>query len=747
MLLSFRWLKEILEIKEDLPKIAQILTEKGIAVENILNYGQLLDGFQVAEIVEVTENHLTLSLGKEEEKVEKITGVKVKDKIGFRRQNKKILTGEEINFGNGVIILDQEFPLGENLNNLLDDYVLDLETTGNRGDLLSISGIARELAIFLDCGVREEETEIPTEIEPPTTSLIKLEIENSTDCPSYLGRIISDVKVAPSPFSLQWRLFVSGIRPHSNVVDATNYTLLKYGQPLHPFDLNRVFGERIIVRRAKPKEKIKTIDGEERELSPEILVIADSLRPIAIAGIMGGANSEIVAGTKKVFLECAHFHPSVIRKGSLSLRLRTEASRRFELGIDEEKLKAAIDFASSLIAHLSGGKVHKGMIGQVEKIKRKSLSLSSLKVSQVLGVEIDNNSIFNALKRMGFSPQGKRKIKVKIPSYRKDIKEEIDLIEEIARFYGYENIPEKFSLKGSKAGERDITEKGIVQLSLFLINNGFSEVKTTSFTNEETVKFLGINSYLKIQNPLNKNLTLLRPFLLPTFLPVMSHNFRNGRRDLRIFEIGKVYLENGEEEYHLALALAGAPTPLFWQKEKIEYDIFDLKGIFTSLLEFLSFSEVEFLPTDLPFFAPGEGMVLRIKEEIGFLGLLNEKILKPYDIDNPIWFGEISLLHFLAPKRKFYQPIPDWLPVVRDFSFLLAKKVPAQEVLKLVREKFGDKIIRCEIFDHFFGPPLPPEEKNLGIRITLPPSEKSEEILKEIVAAITNQFQGKLRQR
>lgn len=751
MLLSFCWLKEILEIKEDLSQIAQLLTAKGIAVENILNYGQFLDGFQVAEITEITENHLILSLGKEEYKLERVEGVKVKDKIGFRRQDKKILTGEEINLGNGLIILDQSFPPGEKLNKLLDDYVLELETTTNRGDLLSVFGIARELAIFLDCEVKKEELAAIPEIEPPADSLIKLEMESKDDCPSYIGRIISEVKVAPSPFSLQWRLFVSGIRPHSNVVDATNYTLLKYGQPLHPFDLNRVFGEKIIVRRAKPKEKIKTIDGAERELSPEILVIADSLRPIAIAGIIGGANSEIVAGTKNVFLECAHFQSSVIRKGSLSLRLRTEASRRFELGIDEGNLKTASDFASLLIAHLTGGKIPKGIIGEVEKPKEKSISLSPIKVSQILGVPLENTFILNALQRMGFSPQGKKKIKVTIPSYRKDIKEEIDLIEEMARFYDYKNIPDDFSLSTRTIGKRDVLGKKLVRLSFYLVDNGFSEVKSNTFINEETLHSLGFESYIKVQNPLNKNLSLLRPSLLPTLLEVISHNFRNGNKDLRLFEIGKVYTrkekDQYQEHYHLALILAGAPQPLFWQKEKTAYDFFDLKGIFASLCQFLSHNEPEFFPATIPFFTLGKGVEIKTIEKIGYLGELKSDILKSWDIDTPVWFGEISLINLLAPKDKFYQPIPNWFPVVRDFSFLFDKKLPAQDVLKFIGDKFAGQITNCEIFDYFSGPPLPPDKKNLGIRITLPPSPKTEMILTEIVSAVTEQFQGRLRQK
>ncbi|MEO0102369.1 MAG: hypothetical protein ABIK81_01555, partial [candidate division WOR-3 bacterium] len=383
--------------------------------------------------------------------------------------------------------------------------------------------------------------------------------------------------------------------------------------------------------------------------------------------------------------------------------------------------------------------------------KRKSLSLSSLKVSQVLGVEIDNNSIFNALQRMGFSPQGKKKIKVKIPSYRKDIKEEIDLIEEIARFYDYKNIPDDFSLITRTIGARDLFEKKLARLSLYLVDNGFSEVKTSTFVNEETLTSLGFDSYIKVQNPLNKNLTLLRPSLLPTLLQIISHNFRNGNKDLRLFEIGKVYTkkEKGQyqEHYNLAILLAGAPNPLFWQKEKTAYDFFDLKGIFTSLCQFFSLTEPEFLPATIPFLTWGKGGEIKIKEKIGYLGELKSNILKSWDIDAPVWVGEISLFSLLTIKDKFYQPIPSWFPVIRDFSFLLDKKILAHDVLKFVRDRFEGQIINCEIFDYFSGPPLPPNEKNLGIRITLPPSQKTETILAEIVSAITERFQGKLRQK
>jgi len=751
MLLSFRWLKEFLRIKEEPSSIADLLTRKGISVENIIDYGEKIAPFRVAEVQEIDDGNIVLSLGKEEYKVEKWPGLKVKDKVGFSKEDKRLFTKDLLGIGNEVIILDPDFPVGARLSELLDDYVLELEITSNRGDLLSVLGIARELSWFLDCEMEEEKEEGIIESEPRTESQIKLTVEDRNDCPSYLGRIISDVEIRPSPFSLQWRLFISGIRPHSNVVDATNYILLKYGQPLHPFDLNRIFGEKIIVRRAKPQEKIKTIDGIERELTPDLLVIADSLRPIAIAGIMGGANTEIVGSTKRVFLECAHFSASVIRKGSLSLRLITEASRRFELGIDEANLKRACDAGAHLIASLSGGKVNKGIIGFQEKIEKRTISFTPEEVKRILGVSLSPATILRALKKAKFAPQGKRKIKVQIPSYRKDIKEEIDLIEELARFYGYENIPADFSLSGKGVGERDRVEKRIQEISLYLAHNGFYEVKTPSFTDESVAHSLGFPDFVKIKNPLRENLSILRPSLLTTILPVISHNFRNNNKNLRLFEIGKVFKikekETIGEEYNLALVLSGAPNPLFWQKEKTTYDFFDLKGIFTSLGEFLSVSELETSPANFPFFAPGEGAEIKKGERIGYCGRLKEAVLKRWDIDTPVWFGEISLESLLLPKKRLYRAIPAQFPIVRDFSFLLEKRIPAQAVRNFVQERFRKEIVSCEIFDCFTGPPLAPEEKNLGLRITLFPKERTEEVFAAIISEVEAQFSAKLRSR
>ncbi len=761
MRVSLRWLKEFLEIKEDPFSFAELLTQKGIGVEGIVNYGERIEGFAVAEVVNEEGDKTILSLGKESYKVEKLAGVKLGDKVGFSPSRKGVLSKANLDFGDGIPILDEIFPVGAPLAQFLDDYVYEVEITSNRGDLMSIFGIAREISAFLDQEVKRVEIKPPIEIEPTAESLVKLEIENPRDCPSYLGSVISGVKIAPSPFSLQWRLFVSGIRPNYNVVDATNYILLQYGQPLHPFDLDRIFGEKVVVRRAKPKERIKTIDNLKRELSPEVLVIADSFRPIAIAGVMGGSNSEIVANTKKVFLECAGFAPSVIRKGSLSLRLRTEASRRFEMGIDESFLKEASLMATSLIAQLSGGKVHQGTVGKVTEVKRKVIALRPERVGSILGVNLDKGFITNALNRMHFPTTEKEKIEVVVPSYRRDIKEEIDLIEELARFYGYEHLPDDFSLKGKKGGERNFLNSQLEEVATYFANLGFYEVKTVVFTNKETLNQLGFFSFVQISNPLNANFSLLRPSLLPTLLPIISENKRRGNKDLRLFEIGKVYTisEKGRKEnYNLAIVLSGSPNPLFWQKGREDYDLFDLKGIFTSLSAFLSLAPFQFCPKPQPFLHLGLAVKIiseKREETIGHLGAINPNILKRWDIDDPVWFGEISLQDLISPRKKFYRAIPPQTSFSRDFAFLLAKKIPAQEVLQLIKEKFADRVTDCELFDYFLGPPLPPDKKNLGIRLTvnLPSrggavSEKeAEEIFTRIVETVTAQFGAELRQR
>ncbi len=752
MRVSFRWLKELLEIKEDLSSIAELLTKKGIGVAEIYNYAQLVENFLVAEFTSIDKNKIILSTGQEEFAIEKTEGVSFnlhpKDKVAFRLTDKKILRGEEIGIGDGVIILNEEFPVGARLDELLDDYVLELEVTSNRGDLMSVFGVARELGIFLDREGKKEKLEIIPESEPPATKLVKLEIESEEDCHCYIGKVLSDVKISPSPFSLQWRLFVSGVRPKYNVVDATNYILLQYGQPLHPFDLNRIFGEKIIVRRARVGEKIKTIDGLERDLSPSVLIIADAYRPIAIAGIMGGANSEIIPSTKRVFLECAHFSPSVIRRGSLYLRLMTEASRRFELGIDENQMKKATEAACRLIVKLSGGRVHQGEVGKLVLPKKETLLFRPERTAQILGVELNKSFIRSTLRKMNFGVTGigkkKKLVKVTIPSYRRDIKEEIDLIEELARFYGYDNLPDFFTLKGKSLGEANAVNKKLLEISQFLSALGFYEVKSLSFTNEEVIHSLGYSAVRAITNPLNKNFSLLRPALLPTMLPVISFNKRQGNRNLRLFEIGKVYLPEGER-YHLAIGLTGDAQPIFWQKKSEAYDFFDIKGIFAALFDFLGLSGVRYQSTTLPFFTLGQQAKIIINQEVGYLGGLAKRLLPQWDIPDDVWYGEVFIEYLISPQAKFYQPISSTPRIKRDFSFLMAKSIPSAAVVELVKMRFRESVKDCEVFDCFSGPPLPPDKKNLGIRITLRATEEPEKVLESIVGEIIKQFKANLR--
>ncbi|MEO0086994.1 MAG: phenylalanine--tRNA ligase subunit beta [candidate division WOR-3 bacterium] len=747
MKLTLNWLNEFLEPKINERELLDLLEKKGIEVVNFYDYLRDFSYYLLATIIEKKENETVLKIGNEKFVIKENINAKIGEKVGYHLKEKKLLKGKDLSFPQEDYLIFEEEE-GKEVFNYLDNLFLEVEITPNRADLFSVFGLAREVAYFTDRNLI-----LPTvnnnlyEIEEKND--IEIIIEDLEQCPIYIGTKIVNLKIKPSPLFYQWRLFLSGLRPINNVVDATNYTLIQFGQPLHPFDLKRIFGNEIYIRLGRKGEKIKTIDGVEREVSEKVLCIADKKRIIAIAGIIGGQNTEIIENTTEVLLECAFFSQETIRAGINFLNLRTEAARRFELGIDYENLNYFANYAANLIAQWGGGKIVKEQKIVKKEIEKKLISFPLNYPKRILGIDLPSNYILNIFQRIGgkIKEVREKEIIYEPPAWRHDLKLPIDLVEEIARYYGYEKFSSSFYLKIKKIGEIQPFTAFLNALKNFLIGRGFCEIITLSFLPEK------IGEGIKLLNPLNERLAILRNSLLPSLLSVISHNHSFNNKDLRIFEIGKVYKK---EKYLLAIALTGNNLPINFDTKPKKVDYFDLKGIIEEIFNFLNITEFNYLLKKHAYFSSFPSVAITYKnEEIGYLGKINEDLLVQYEIENEVFYAEIDLekiyQHFT--KEKIYQPLPSLSVIYRDLSFIIDENLCAQEIIDFIKKNYSSLIKEIIIFDSFVGQPLPLGKRNLGLRLFFQPKdepytkEELEKLLKEIILLVEKNFPAQLRKK
>ena len=737
MLVPIKWLYEFVPCDKSPKELAELFTCKGVEVNSITRVGEKLVDFVVAEVKIIANNKLTLFDGKNSIELSTPThNLKPSDKIAFNPKESKLLTSVLADIGQDSlpIVLDANYKTGARLLDYIDDYVLDVEILPNRGDLMSVIGLARELACYEEVSAKFH--------KPPTFSakesydynikdLLDLQVDKQ-DCPDYIARIVFDVNITPSPFWLQWRMMAIGLRPINNIVDATNYIMVKYGTPLHAFDYDKLTGQTIQVRFANKGEKIKTIDGVVRDLNENVLLITDKKYPVALAGIMGGVDTEIAMSTKKVLIECARFNPKAIRRGSKQISLSTEASQRFEMGIDSEILETASLEVSNLIATLSNGVMIKDKMEIRTPEKPVSVKLSPSKTNTLLGIVLEKEKIKKILSSLGCEvAEQKDSLLVKVPSFRLDLQRDVDLIEEIGRIHGYDKLPSVFSLRGNEPGINDRLSQELSKIRDFFISGNFIECYTVSFCDEATALEFTSNAIVKIPNPLNERFAVLRPSILSTLLDSVKINYARGNKNLRLFEIGKVFslIKEPKESLHIAGVMLGQNFPNFWQKgldSLVGY--FEIKGVVESFLDYLKIKEINFIETNCKFLSTNNAVALQYADtQIGYLGELKKTVLDRFDIPVPVYIVELDadVLLKLAPSYRFFQTLPRFPSVVRDFAFIVDSGISASKLTQSINKFAGALLENVEIFDYFSGKPLPVGKHNLGIRITLRSEERT----------------------
>ncbi len=795
MRFTLSWLKEYIEFDNPPEEIAERLTMSGLEVESIEYLGRGLEDIVVAQILDIRPHPNASKLvlcdvtdGRRRYNI--VCGaknMKSGDKVALARAGTRLppsakfpegiliqsarIRGEtsegmlcaenELGLGNegeGILVLPESAGVGSRLIDEigLNDVVIEVGVTPNRPDCLSVLGIAREVAAILGKRINHPDYTVSEEGDD-IRSLASVELIDSEGCPRYSCRVITGVTIAPSPKWLKTRLETSGIRSINNVVDATNFVLLELGQPLHAFDYDLIEGRRIIVRPANEGESIETLDGIKRSLVYEDLLICDSQKPIAIAGVMGAANTEVSEGTRNILLESAYFNPIRVRRTSRRANLRSESSYRFERGVDPNGVVKALDRASELIRGLSGGKVAKGKIDiYPNPIKPKEIDVSTSRVNSVLGTEIESDRIRHILEGLEIEALNTKdgEISFRVPTFRVDITREIDLIEEIARHYGYNSIAATLPAVRMKA--EGVKREKVIEdrLRNILTSLGFLEVINYSFEDPEFLRLFSGSEPLRILNPLNKEGSVMRTNLTAGVLRNVVFNLNHQVHDIRIFEIGRVFTprENilPEETRKAAGAITGRRQVEIWDKE--EFDFFDLKGILERVFEAFSISEAVFEEaSQISFLHPGKSAKALLEDkEVGFFGELHPEFQERLGISKRVYLFEINLDRLSAFQRdadKRFHPLPKFPSVRRDIALVVDENVPAGEILKEIKEVKSPLIEEVNVFDVFKGESVGRGKKSIAISIVLRAPDKTltDEEANEAQTRVLHRLESALR--
>src|SRR5215467_4427165 len=621
-----------------------------------------------------------------------------------------------------------------------DDHVLEFDLTSNRPDCLSHLGIAREAAAVSNRTLRTPRIKL-SEAKTKTSDVTSVEILNPYLCPRYTARVIKGVRIGPSPDWLVKRLEATGQRSVNNVADITNYVMLEMGQPLHAFDLRRLRGERIVVRTAGSGERITTLDGEERDLTPEMLVIADAERPVALAGVKGGEDSGVTETTTDVLLEAAYFAPAQVRATSKALGLSTEASYRFERGSDPEIVATASDRASALIAELAGGEVLSGLVDVYpRKPARDWIRFRRSRYTILTGLPIELGEAERILRGLGFTVEADvehEQLRALAPSWRVDVSIEEDLIEEVARIAGYDNL--KNTLPGSAgAGAYLPGEDGRRAARQTLTTLGYNEAISFSFVNGETDEMLsevGEDSRLALLNPIDETQAHMRVTLLGGLLDALERNFNQGARNARLFEIGKCFMIMDEEEERplemerLGMVATGARNEDDWQAAASSnhgggggrLDFYDLKGAIESVAEAMGLPALEFEPDETcEFLHPGRRAEVRLGQEvIGVMGQLHPRIAARYKFKQPVFVADLNLRMMLLADRAEvrYHPLPKFPTVVRDLALLVDTGAQFAGVERAIKELKIPELVGIKLFDLYAGKELQQGKHSIALSL------------------------------
>ena len=657
--------------------------------------------------------------------------------------------------------------LGRDIQEVLgiDDHVVEFEITPNRPDCLSIVGLAREAGATLGTAFRKPQVTVE-ETAGDAQAHAQVKIEDPDLCPRYAARVIKNVKVAPSPEWMKERLRAAGVRPINNIVDITNYVMLELGQPMHAFDLDNIKGAKIVVRRARQGETIETLDGNERKLESGMLVIADGEKAVAVAGVMGGGNSEVSDSTTNILFESANFNGTSIRLTSKKLGMRTEASSRFEKGLDVNSTVYALDRAAQLIVQLGAGEVVSGVIDCYPSVlEPRSIGLDCASINALLGTDIPKQDMVKILRSVELLVDEEAG-KVTVPTFRQDIEEEADLAEEVARFYGYNNIratllPGKEMTRGIKSFKQKVEDK----IRDNMTAAGLYEIYTYSFTSPGVFDMINLpaNSELRnavvISNPLGVDYSIMRTTTLPDMLTVLSRNYNRRIEEARLFELSYTYSRNKPRKTQIAgIDESGLPeeTEVLTLGMYGKVDFFDVKGAVEGLLGTLGIKNYEFArEAQNPTFHPGRTAVLLIDgENAGTIGEVHPNVLEKYEISTKAFVGVIEVQKLLESSGHIaqYKALPKFPAVSRDIAMLVKDEVTVKQIEDVIRAGSGKILEDIQLFDVYKGKQVPDGFKSIAYAITFRAEDRTltdEEVARvmaKVLEGLKNKLEAQLRE-
>ena len=709
---------------------------------------------------------VTVDLGdKESTVITACQNIHAGDMVAYNTKTESICTLEDLHaqqaefphcIADGIFVLHEDgIAPGDDIKPIIgaDDHVIEFEITPNRPDCLSVIGLAREAAATFGKELKTHTPVVKGGADGDLNELLTVEVPAADLCPRYTARMVRNVKIAPSPKWMRERLRAMGVRPINNIVDITNYVMMEYGQPMHAFDYRYVKGGKIIVRRAADGEELTTLDGNVRKLNSNILVIADDTRAVGLAGIMGGENSEIVSDTVDVVFESANFDGTCIRKGALSLGMRTEASAKFEKGLDPLNTLPAVDRACELVELLGAGEVVDGVIDVVNSIPEPTvLSLRPDKINALLGTDVSTETMQDILRSLQFGVDGET---ISVPSWRGDVSHYSDLAEEVARFYGYNNIPCTLVSGESTLGGYSDEQLMEQRLGALCRAAGYDEIITYSFISPTYYDKIRMpadspdRESFKILNPLGEDTSIMRTTTLPSMLEILTRNYNYRNKEVKLYELGRTYRLGGKdglaiEKKYLSLGTYG-----------VNVNFFTVKGLVEAILRDLRAENVHYEAcTANPSYHPGRCAEVYAGDElIGVFGQIHPLVAANYGADAEFYCAELSLEKLMAASGSdpVYKPLPKFPAVTRDIAIVCDKAIPVAKLIGCIMSAGGQYLKDCALFDIYTGSHIAQGKKSVAFSLTLRADDQTltddhaEETMKSVLDALERDFGAVMR--
>ena len=797
MLVPVKWLREYADINDiDSKTLADELTLSGSHVESIISMDRDIEKVVVGRVEKLkkhenADNLFIVEVNVGDEILQIVTGAKnlkegyyvpvalvgaelpggVKiDKVNFRGVESygMLCSLKELGYEDsvipkyqkdGIFVFDREYPLGTDVKEILGLYgdVIEFEITPNRPDCLSIIGMARETAATFNRQLKLPEIKVADEVDHIKDYVESVEIDEEL-CNRYYVRVIKDIQIKESPLWMQNRLMEAGVRPINNIVDITNYVMLELGQPLHAFDYDKLKNKKIVVRRAKSGEKMTTLDGVTRNLTDTHLLITDGENILGIAGVMGGFDSEVTDDTTTVLLESANFNARSIRLTAKELNLRTEASSRFEKGIDPNLCEMAAERFCQLVEEIGAGKVVKDIIDiYPNKREEKIIRLRPEKVNSLLGLQLTADEMMDYLERLGLkSIKDGEILNVAIPTYRLDLEIEADLVEEIGRLYGFHNVPsmplEGVLTRGEKSYERVVADKAKSVLLAF----GFNEAMTYSFISPKAYDRIKVEEdsplrkYIEIMNPLGEDYSVMRTTIIPNMMDLLVRNYNYGVKECYAYELGNIFIPKELPLKELPLEKKMLTIGMYGN-----VDFYDLKETVEILFERLGIEDVEYLPekNNSTFHPNRTAKIIKDNQQLGILGEVHMDVMENYDVDIRVYIADLDfdIIVEKANLKKTYKPLPKYPAIDRDIAVVVDEDILVGDLEKAILQEGKGLIEKIQLFDVYTGEQVPEGKKSVAFSIIFRSLDRTlvddevNEIQQNIVKTLEEKYDAKLR--